>query len=120
MTRVECCNAKNDAASLIPRAIYDQRPAAERETGEGLDKIMNAELVNPAALVAAPTGPNAGGRGKTPWRRLRARLVEEVSYRRSLRELRRLDDRDLDDLNLGRGDLPGLARAHARATATVH
>jgi uncharacterized protein YjiS (DUF1127 family) len=34
-----------------------------------------------------------------------------------VRELRRLDDRDLDDLNLGRGDLPGLARCHARDTA---
>jgi uncharacterized protein YjiS (DUF1127 family) len=93
-------------------------PVAERETGEGLDKIMNVELVNPDAVVAAPTGPNAnGGRDGTPWRRLRARLVEEVSFRRSLRELRRLDDRDLDDLDLGRGDLPGLARHHAREVA---
>ena len=117
MTRVECCNAKKNAASPIPRAIYDQCPVAEREIGEGLDKIMNVELVDPAALVAAPTGPNAGGCGETPWRRLRARLVEEVSYRRSLRELRRLDDRDLDDLDLGRGDLPGLARRHAREVA---
>jgi uncharacterized protein YjiS (DUF1127 family) len=82
-----------------------------------LDKIMNVELVNPAALVAASTGPNASGRGETPWRRLRARFVEAVSYRRSLRELRRLDDRDLDDLDLGRGDLPGLARRHAREVA---
>ena len=78
---------------------------------------MNVELVNPATLVAAPTGPTAGGRGETPWRRLRARFVEEVSYHRSLRELRRLDDRDLDDLDLGRGDLPGLARRHAREVA---
>ena len=77
---------------------------------------MNVELVSLTALVAAPTGPNAGGRGETPWRRPRARVIEEVSYRRSLRELRRLDDRDLDDLDLGRGDLPGLARRHARAT----
>ena len=41
---------------------------------------------------------------------------EEVTYLRALSELRRLDDRDLDDLNLGRGDLPGLARRHARAS----
>src|SRR4051794_19546612 len=108
---------KKDAASTIPRAIYGQRPDAKRDTGEGLDKIMNVELVNPAALVAAPTGPNAGGRGETPWRRLRARVVEGVSSHRSLRELRRLDDRDLDDLDLGRGDLPGLARRHAREVA---
>ena len=42
---------------------------------------------------------------------------EEVVYLRALHELRRLDDRDLDDLNLGRGDLPGLARRHARGVA---
>jgi hypothetical protein len=29
--------------------------------------------------------------------------------------LARLDDRDLDDLGLGRADLPGIARRHARA-----
>src|SRR4051794_27070789 len=60
---------QKNAASTIPRAIYDQRPDAERDAGEGLDKIMNVELVDPAALVAAPTGPNAGGRDETPWRR---------------------------------------------------
>src|SRR5947208_16822031 len=101
---------KKDAVSPIPRAICDQSPTAEREIGEGLDKIMNVELVDPTALVAASTGPNASGRGETPWRRLRARLVEEVSYRRSLRELRRLDDRGLDALDLARGDLPGPPR----------
>jgi uncharacterized protein YjiS (DUF1127 family) len=46
--------------------------------------------------------------------RASARVREEVTYLRALVELRRLDDRDLDDLNLGRGDLPGLARRHAR------
>jgi uncharacterized protein YjiS (DUF1127 family) len=46
--------------------------------------------------------------------RAAARLMEGVRYRRALRALRRLDDRDLDDLDLGRGDLPGLARRHAR------
>jgi uncharacterized protein YjiS (DUF1127 family) len=38
---------------------------------------------------------------------------QRVRYHRALRELRRLDDRDLDDLGLGRADLPGLARRHA-------
>jgi uncharacterized protein YjiS (DUF1127 family) len=31
-----------------------------------------------------------------------------------LHELHQLDDRDLDDLDLGRADLPALARRHAR------
>ena len=79
---------------------------------------MNTQLVNPAALIAALADPQGDDVGF--WRKLRARVGEEVRYHQAVRELRRLDDRDLDDLNLGRGDLPGLARTHARATATVH
>ncbi len=81
---------------------------------------MNVRLVSPAALVATLAGPSGGGdggRAGMPWRGLRARIGEELRYRRALRELRRLDDRGLDDLDLGRGDLPGLARRHARETA---
>ena len=48
-------------------------------------------------------------------RQARAWAGEELRYRQALRELRQLDDRDLDDLALGRADLPGLARQHARA-----
>ena len=84
---------------------------------------MNVRPVGPAALVAALAGPSDGGDGGRAgmlWRGLRARVGEEVLYRRarrSLRELRRLDDRGLDDLDLGRGDLPGHARRHAREAA---
>jgi uncharacterized protein YjiS (DUF1127 family) len=48
-------------------------------------------------------------------RQARAWAGEELRYRQALRELRQLDDRDLDDLALGRADLPGLARQHARS-----
>jgi uncharacterized protein YjiS (DUF1127 family) len=48
-------------------------------------------------------------------RRVRARAAEELRCRQALRELRRLDDRDLDDLGLGQADLPGIARRHAHA-----
>ena len=68
-----------------------------------------------SSTLADPRGDDVG-----LWQKLRARVGEEVRYHLALRELRRLDDRDLDDLNLGRGGLPGLARTHARATATVH
>ena len=37
----------------------------------------------------------------------------QIRYRRALDELRRLDDRDLDDLNLARADFPELAWRHA-------
>jgi uncharacterized protein YjiS (DUF1127 family) len=77
---------------------------------------MNAELVSPMALIgllAAPGGrdPGRARRGPLAW------LAEELRYRRALWALNRFDDRDLDDLNLGRGDLPALARRHARAAA---
>ena len=81
---------------------------------------MNVELVSPAALVATLAGPSGGsdgGHAGMLWRGLRARVGEDLRYHRALRELRRLDDRDLDDLDLGRGDLPGLARRHAREAA---
>ena len=79
---------------------------------------MNTQPVNPAALTAALADPQSDDVGL--WRKLRARIGEEVRYHRALRELRCLDDRELVDLNLNRGDLPDLARAHARATATIH
>src|SRR3954466_12958307 len=94
------------------------RPLRRRRGGRRMEAMtMNMQLVSPAALVAALAGPSGGsdgGRAGMLWRGLRAQVREEISYRRSLRALRRLDDRDLDDLNLGRGDLPGLARRHAR------
>jgi uncharacterized protein YjiS (DUF1127 family) len=48
-------------------------------------------------------------------RQARAWAGEELRYRQALRELRQLDGRDLDDLALGRADLPERARQHARA-----
>ena len=38
---------------------------------------------------------------------------QKIHYQRALNELHRLDDRDLDDLGIGRGDFPELARRHA-------
>jgi uncharacterized protein YjiS (DUF1127 family) len=91
---------------------------------------MNAELINPIALLdcfsASPADRHEGvvGRPRRLWRNVTSRLREELRYRRALMTLNRLDDRDLDDLNhdlddlnLGRGDLSVLARRHARAMA---
>lgn len=36
-----------------------------------------------------------------------------VRYQHALRELHRLDDRDLDDIDVARGDFPELAWRHA-------
>ena len=37
----------------------------------------------------------------------------QVRYQRALHELHRLDDRDLDDINIARADFPELAWRHA-------
>ncbi len=42
---------------------------------------------------------------------LRAR--QQIHYHRALHELSRLDDRDLDDINIARADFPELAWRHA-------
>jgi hypothetical protein len=64
------------------------------------------------SLLPPAIAQPSGGPRSSPCRRLRARIIEGVRYPRALRELRRLDD-----LDLGRGDLPGLARRHAREEA---
>ena len=63
------------------------------------------------ALIPAPSlasgDHDEGFLGKIAlWARLQGR------YRQALHELNQLDDRDLDDLGIGRGDLPDLARRH--------
>jgi uncharacterized protein YjiS (DUF1127 family) len=80
---------------------------------------MNVELIRPSAVIAlldgTPTGPApTAGRPTRAWRRLAARLAEQRRYLAALRELSRLDDRDLADIGIGRDDLPSLARSHAR------
>jgi uncharacterized protein YjiS (DUF1127 family) len=66
------------------------------------------------ALAALPAEADAGFFGKLI---LRAR--RQIRYHQALRELRRLDDRDLDDLDLARADFPELARRHATGAEPV-
>jgi uncharacterized protein YjiS (DUF1127 family) len=80
---------------------------------------MNVELIQPNAIIGLLAG-TSGGPAPAPgglmraWRRLVERLAEEWRYRAALRQLARLDDRDLDDIGIGRVELPALARRHAR------
>jgi uncharacterized protein YjiS (DUF1127 family) len=80
---------------------------------------MNVELVNPMwvlGLFAGSDGakPKFSQRPAPAWaRQARARLDEKLRYRQALHELCQLDDRELDDLNLARADLPTLAWRHA-------
>lgn len=45
--------------------------------------------------------------------RIRMAAQRWVSYRKTLQELSQLDDRDLRDIGIGRGDIPHIARDHA-------
>lgn len=45
---------------------------------------------------------------------IRKRYSQWSKYRRTLRELRSLDDRELNDLGLGRGDIETVARRAVR------
>jgi uncharacterized protein YjiS (DUF1127 family) len=71
-------------------------------------------MFNLTLALIPPPGPDGrrdaeeGFLGKLAlWARRRVR------YRRALDELHRLDDRDLADLDLARGDFPELAWRHA-------
>ena len=44
-----------------------------------------------------------------------SRGTDAIRFRRALRELDRIDDRELEELGIGRGDLPSLAERHVRS-----
>ena len=75
---------------------FDITPASTRSAGGGLGSWSG---------IASLLGKLAS--------RMRQGVGEEIRYRRALRELRHLDDRDLEDLAIGRADLPGMAGRHA-------
>ena len=51
--------------------------------------------------------------------RLGAWFDEQRRYHETLRELRRLDDRELDDIGIARRDIPSIARKSAATAARV-
>ncbi len=67
------------------------------------------------AAVALPHSlRELAGRADAALARLPERLRETVRYQRAVTELRHLDDRDLEDIGVARGQLSALARRHAR------
>jgi uncharacterized protein YjiS (DUF1127 family) len=59
-----------------------------------------------ASLLATGKADRAEGR-------LGRWVRRQLGYRRALNELKRLDDRDLEDLDLARADFPALAWRHS-------
>jgi uncharacterized protein YjiS (DUF1127 family) len=82
-----------------------RRRAARSPQGTPMANLATAYL--PSLLRDTPDAADG----------LLGRLVllarQKIRYRRALNELHRLDDRDLDDLGIGRGDFQGLAKHHA-------
>jgi uncharacterized protein YjiS (DUF1127 family) len=115
-------HCKIDAWSGRDRGPSADRRAPQSDPGVWLQgaTTMNVELVNPMAVYrlfehSDAAGPQPG-QGTAPVRakQLWARLGEEIRYQRAPYELHQLDDRELDDLDLARADLPALARRHAQ------
>ena len=70
--------------------------------------MLNLALALVPSLAADRRDAEEGFLGKLMlWTRQRVR------YSRALHELRRLSDRDLDDINIARADFPELAWRHA-------
>jgi len=62
------------------------------------------------ALAASMLATNKTDRAES---RLGRWIRRQLGYRRALNELKRLDDRDLEDLDLARANFPALAWRHA-------
>ena len=70
--------------------------------------MLNLAVAYVPALLGDKRDAEEGFLGKLVlWAR------QKIRYHRALNELYRLDDRDLDDLGLARGDFPALAWRHA-------
>ena len=70
-------------------------------------------MLNLAFALIPSLAPDRRDAGEGLPGKLVLRARRRVRYHRALRELRRLDDRDLDDLNIARVDFPELAWRHA-------
>ena len=75
-------------------------------------------MLNLALALVPPLAPDRRDAEEGFLGKLVLRARRRIRHHRALREPGRLDDRDLDDLDLGRGDLLGLARRHAREAAS--
>jgi uncharacterized protein YjiS (DUF1127 family) len=71
-------------------------------------------MLNLALALIPPPGPEERAAAEEGFLgKLVLWVRRRIRYRRALDELRRLDDRDLEDLDLARGDFPELAWRHA-------
>ena len=70
-------------------------------------------MLNLAFALVPSLAPDKRDAGEGLLGRLALRARRRVRYHRALRELRRLDDRDLDDIDIARADFPALAWRHA-------
>ncbi len=79
---------------------------------------MATQIARPGIRIEEPNGSvqdRLGARLRKLAERFRGWLAERRTYRRTLRELMELDDRELDDIGIARGDIRRIARQLARS-----
>ncbi len=70
-------------------------------------------MLNLAFVLIPSLGSDRGDAEEGFLGKLILRARQQIRYHRALHELSRLDDRDLDDINIARADFPELAWRHA-------
>jgi uncharacterized protein YjiS (DUF1127 family) len=103
--------------AAVPHADGRHRSAARPGPAGKETTMLNLAFalipgLDAAGRGAPPAETDEGFLGKLALR-ARARVRYHLRYHQALRQLRRLDDRDLDDLDVARADFPELARRHA-------
>ena len=77
-----------------------------------------AFVLTPLSRSSVRDVPAVDAEGGVPGKLMRW-IRQQIRYNQAMRELHRLDDRDLDDLNLARVDFPELAWRHATGAAPL-
>jgi hypothetical protein len=86
---------------------------------------MNVELVNPTLVLGLLAISDAAEPRFRPslapaWaKQVRAHLDERLRYQHALHELHQLDDREFDELDLARADVPAAGAANREAYGAV-
>ncbi len=106
-------------AALAELETYSDRQLSELGLRRGDIAGLAYEMAEQRVALHEPRvggdfGTRAGIASKLV-RWVRERVAEEIRYRRSLRVLRRLDERTLNDIGLDQADLSNAVRQRARA-----
>lgn len=80
-----------------------------------VNRQTEAELIRQADIMRGEALAQLAGRVAAFVRKLRANIAETFEQSRTMRELAKLDDRELADIGISRGDIPAFAMGARRA-----